>query len=487
MGARILNIRFVLHVLGIVALFESVFMFLNVGIAAVYHEWDVIPLLKAAVITFGVGAVLFLSTGNSRRCTQKIGLRESFLLVTVAWILMSVLGALPYIFTHTTNIVDGLFESFSGFTTTGSSIFNNIEALPKGILFWRSQTHWIGGMGIIMLIVALLPILKSGGIKLFSTESSASIFEKIKPKIVQNARHLWIIYVGLAVAEIIFLLFGGMDWFDATCHAFGTIATGGFSTRNLSVGAYSPYIQYVIIVFMFLSGVNFLLHARIIKGDYKTFFKNEEFRLYTGIILVVSAIISISLVVNQNFEIEKAFRDALFQVVSVITATGFATADYLLWPTHCWLLIFFLMFIGASAGSTGGGIKVIRHLIAFKYLVSRFKIHVNKERLVPVRYNGVMVEDKVILNTFNFIFVYLLVYGVGVVIMVVEGNDIITSAGSVITAMGGIGPGLGKTGPASNFSMLSESTKLTLSFFMLLGRLEILPVLVLFQKGFWRR
>ncbi|MCL3782108.1 TrkH family potassium uptake protein [Prolixibacteraceae bacterium JC049] len=487
MAARTLNIRFVLHILGIVALFESVFMLLDVLVACMYNEWDIVPLLKSTLITGGIGALMFMATGSSKRCARKIGLRESFLLVTLAWILMSVLGALPYILTKTTNVVDGLFESFSGFTTTGSSIFNDIEALPKGILFWRSETHWIGGMGIIMLIVALLPILKSGGIKLFSAESSASIFEKIKPKIVHNAQHLWIIYMILTVVEMLLLVLGGMGLFDATCHAFGTIATGGFSTRNLSVAAYSPYIQYVITLFMFLSGVNFLLHARLIKGDYKSFFKNEEFRLYTGIILVVSILIAVSLVVMQNVGVEKAFRDALFQVVSIITATGFATADYLIWPTHCWLLIFFLMFIGASAGSTGGGIKVIRHLIAFRYLANRFKIHVNRGRLVPVRYNGTRVEDKVILNTFNFIFVYLLIYGLGVILMVIEGNDITTSAGSIITAMGGIGPGLGLTGPASNFAMLSGATKITLTLFMLLGRLEILPVLVLFQQRFWKR
>ncbi|TKG91118.1 TrkH family potassium uptake protein [Puteibacter caeruleilacunae] len=482
---RNLNFRFIFQILGLVALYESAFMLLDVIVACCYQEWDIIPLLKATMITAALGVTLYLAPG--RRLSKNIGLRESFLLVTLSWILMPLLGALPYILTGTTNIIDGLFESISGFTTTGSSIFTDIEALPKGILFWRSETHWIGGMGIIMLVVALLPILKSGGMHLFSTESSASIFEKIRPKIVHNAQHLWMIYMGLTLAETIILMFGGMDLFDATCHSFGTIATGGFSTRNISVAAYSPFIQYVITVFMFLSGVNFLVHARLIKGDYKSFFKNQELKLYTGIVLVVSSIIAISLIVKQNEAIEQAFRDSLFQVVSVITATGFATADYLIWPTNCWLLIFFLMFIGACAGSTGGGIKVIRHLIAFKYLANRFRIHVNKDRFIPVRYNGKRIEDKVILNTFNFIFVYFLVYGIGVLIMLIEGNDVMTSAGSIITAMGGIGPGLGLTGPASNFSMLSDATKLTIPIFMILGRLEILPVLVIFQSRFWKR
>lgn len=480
----ILNIKLIFHIIGIVLFFESFFLLIDIPVSVIYGSIDFFPILFSYLITTFTGIALFLLTRQD--LVKEPTIKESFLIVGLSWLLLSLFGTLPYLFSGAIpKFVDAFFESVSGFTTTGSSILKDIESLPKGILFWRSETHWIGGMGIIVLILAIFPFYNIGGTQLFTAEGSMISFEKLRPRIIETAKRLWGIYMALTVLEIIFLTLGGMNLFDSICHSFGTIATGGFSTKNDSLMGYSPYIQYVVTIFMFLSGANFALHYFFIQGDYKKVFSNEEFRVYTIIVLIATFIISIALIKNGR-SIEAAFREALFQVVSIITATGFASADYLLWPTYAWVIIFALMFIGACVGSTGGGIKIVRHLIVYKNVKAYFKKLFHPNSVNPIRYNESIISSELMRSIFAFYFLYLLIFIFGSFLMTALGLDLESAMGSVITTMGGIGPGLGTVGPASNFSAVPAAGKIALTFFMIIGRLEIYSFLIIFTPFFWK-
>lgn len=479
-----LNLPLIMHIVSIVLLFEGLFMLASVVVSDICHESITGKLLIAFSICFFSGLAVNIVTGEQRRVepTRK----ESIIIVSISWFVLGVAGTLPYLLTHTIpGFTNALFESISGFTTTGSSILTDIESLPKSILFWRSLTHWIGGMGIIVLVVAIMPFLKINGIFLFNSETSSAATEQISTRIRKMARSLWLVYVGLTIVEVLFLLMGKMPFFDSVCHSFATIATGGFSTKNTSITNYSPYIQYVVTLFMLLSGINFALHVLMLKGKFREVAKNEELRLYLLLIFVVTGLITLILFWQSHVHFEKAFRDALFQVVSILTATGFATADYMQWPTQAIFLIGLLMLVGASAGSTGGGVKVVRHLVALKRIRKAFIDLISPSSIHIIHYNGHKIEHNFISKIMGFVFLYYLIAAIGTFLMTLMGIDPETSFGAVITCMGGIGPGFGSVGPASNFFHLPGLAKYLLAVLMVIGRLEIYAILVLFTRSFW--
>jgi trk system potassium uptake protein TrkH len=452
-------------------------------IAYLYSE-DLKPFIYSLIITLSLGVSLFLFSKDLDKNTD-INRRNAYLIVTISWILVSLFGTLPYFFSKTIPMfVDELFESVSGFTTTGASILTDIESLPKSILFWRSLTHWIGGIGIIMLVIIILPSLKMGGYHLFTSESSFQ--EKIKPKIKQVSSRLLFIYVTLTIIETILLLFGNMNLFESVCHSFATISTGGFSPKNSSITLYSPYIQYVIMIFMLLAGTNYIIYYYLIKRDFFKILKNEEFKFYLKIVFLLGFIITLILIFKMHKPIELAFREAFFQVISIITCTGFSTADYLTWPKYAWIIIFFLMFIGGSTGSTSGGIKIKRHLIFFKNLKILFSKILHPHAYIALKINNKIISDELNKSILTFIFIYLITFLIGSFIMIILGFDGQTSCSSVATCLAGIGPGISTVGPASNFAHISVFGKIFLTFLMILGRLEIYPVIILFTKDFWK-
>ena len=485
MSKRKINISLIFQIISVVMVFESLFILAAILISLIYQETITIQLFKSFLAVFGLGVGLNLLTRKQHKVEPT--LKESILIVALSWVVLGTFGTFPYLFTHSIpTFTNAFFESISGFTTTGSSILTDIEALPKSILFWRAETHWIGGMGVIVLVVAIMPFLKINGIQLFNSETSNVADEKITTRIKYVARSLWLVYVGLTAIEVVFLLFGHMPLFDSVCHSFATIATGGFSTKNSSIGGYSPYIQYVVTVFMLLSGINFSLHVLLLKGRGSHAIKNEELKMYLAIILFVGFAITFLLFFKMNIGFEEAFRSAFFQVVSILTATGFATANYSNWPEQAIGLIALLMLIGASAGSTGGGVKVIRHLIALKKLKQRFRNMVSPNAIWPIRYNGRPITQNHVARIMAFIITYYLIVIAGTFVMMAFGQSPSTSFGAVATSMAGIGPGFGKVGPADNFFFLPAGAKYFLTFLMILGRLEIYAVIILFTRSFWR-
>ncbi len=442
--------------------------------------------LLASLAAGGLGAGLL---GLSRRGTLELTHREGFAVVTLGWVLFGVLGALPYWFHGALpTLVDAVFESVSGFTTTGATVLTDIEALPRSLLLWRALTHWLGGMGIIVLGLAILPMLGVGGMQLFRAEVPGPTADRLRPRIQDTAKLLWGVYVGLTAAEVALLMLGGIDLFEAVCHAFATMATGGFSTRNASVGAFnSAYVDAVITVFMFLAGVNFALHHAALTGRWRRALRSEELRAYT--LLTVGAVVVI-MAANAGGtyrSIGENLRYSAFQAVSILTTTGFGTADYELWPVVCQILLVLLMFIGGSAGSTGGGMKVSRVLLILKHAVVQLWSLVHPRGVRVVKLDGNPVPAGVLQGVLGFFALYLLVTGAGSLGMAALGVDPMTSVASVIACVGNIGPGLGGVGPADNYAHLPQAGKALLAFCMLAGRLELLTVFVLFYPSAWRR
>ncbi len=480
-----INFRLIFRIIGFLLMIEGAFMMTGLPFSFLYADSSGLSLLYASLITFTTGAFLHFTLKNGHKNISK---REGYLIVTLTWVCTSVFGSLPFIFSGAIpNITDAFFETMSGFTTTGASILNDIEAVPKDILFWRSMTHWIGGMGIIVLSVAILPVLGIGGMQLFVAEMPGPTPDKLHPRITQTAKRLWGIYVLLTFAETVLLMFGGMDIFEALCHAFGTMATGGFSTQNDSVTSFSPYIQYIIIVFMVLAGTNFTLHYYALMGKFGQVWKNEEFKYYLSILFFVTLIISVSIIIISNTNAEQAIRDSLFQVVSILTTTGYVTSDYLLWPGILWFIIFLLMFIGGSAGSTGGGMKIIRQLLLLKNSALELKRSLHPNAIIPVKYNQKSVSGEIIYKVMAFFFIYMLIFAFGTMVMTILGLDFETSIGATIATLGNIGPGLGDVGPTGNYAAIPAFGKWFLSFLMLLGRLELFTVLIIFAPSFWKK
>ncbi len=380
------------------------------------------------------------------------------------------------------------FETISGFTTTGASILNNIESLPHGLLFWRSVTQWLGGMGIIVLSIAILPILGIGGMQLFVAEVPGPTKDKIHPRIRETAKRLWVIYFLFTIAEAVLLFAGGMTFFDSICHSFTTMATGGFSTKQASIAHFnSPFIHYVIIIFMFVAGTNFTLHYHWLHRNFGNLKKNDEFRFYAKLIIGISVVVAIALFLNNYAGVEKSFRDSLFQIVSIVTTTGFVTADYELWGLFFQLLFFLLLFTGGCAGSTGGGIKIVRHFLLIKNSLLELRRLIHPRAIIPVRFNNHSVPSDIISNILAFFLFYLAIFVMGTIVMSIIGLDFLSAIGSVATSLGNVGPAIASVGPSQNFSHLPDFGKWFLSFLMLMGRLELFTILIIFSPAFWKR
>ncbi len=448
-------------------------------------HWD---FLICSSITILFGTVMRLSTKTEKNA--EIKKRDGYLIVVGGWICMSLFGSLPYIISGSIpNFTDAFFETMSGFTTTGSTILNDIESLPRSILFWRSMTQWIGGMGIIVLTIAVLPLLGIGGMELFVAEAPGPTKDKIHPRIKETAKRLWIIYFGLTTLETFILLFLGLDFFDAINHALTTTSTGGFSTKQNSIAAFqNPWVETVIIVFMFIAGTNFTLIYFGLKLKFKKLIKNDEFKWYISALSIVIFALSLFhfLTVN-NSSLLNSFRAISFQVVSIITTTGYATADYTLWGSFLSFVFFLLLFSGASAGSTSGGIKIVRIVLLIKNSLLEFKRRLHPKAIIPLILNGKSVSGQITYNLLAFIFLYLFIFTVGSLILTFIGVDFLTSISAVASAIGNVGPGIGTVGPSASFYHLPVLAKWILSVLMLMGRLELFTVCLLLTPYFWKR
>ena len=476
------NLFIVLKVLSRNLLIISVALIICASIALLYHE-DANPFLLASGIVMLAGGGFYLLT--SKRKGEYVQKKEAYLSVTLSWVLLGLFGSLPYLFSGSIpSFTDAIFESVSGFTTTGSSILTDIESLPKAILFWRSLTHWIGGIGIIVLFIIIMPAFQMGGYQMFTMESSLQ--EKIQPKIRSVGTRLLIIYLALTFSEVLFLLIGGMNLFESVCHAFGTIATGGFSPKNSSIGGYSPFIQYVIMIFMLLAGTNFIIHYYLVKRNFRKVRENDELKYYLAFIGSIGLIITGILFFGLNKSFGESFRESFFQVISIVTCTGYATADYMQWPQVAWIIILFSMFLGGSTGSTAGGIKIARHVVLIRNIRKVFSQLANPNAILSVKLNNRTIPDETNNSIIGFIYLYIIIFIAGSLLLAITGLDGITAASSVATCMAGIGPGIGSVGPAGNFAHLPDTAKWILSFVMIMGRLEIFTILMLFTREYWR-
>jgi len=481
-----MNLLLTLRILGSLLLFLGGTLVVPVPISLYYSDGAWSAFFISALICGVVGALVMAAC----RSKKELSVREGFAVVTFGWAVFAVFGALPFLFSGAiASPIDAVFETMSGFTTTGSTILTEIESLPQSLLFWRALTHWLGGMGIIVLSLAILPMLGVGGMQLFKAEVPGPTADRLKPRIQDTAKMLWGVYVLLTGLETVLLMLGGMSLFDAVCHAFATLATGGFSTRNASVGAYdSGYIDGVITLFMILAGVNFALHFHALRGRFRDFFSSEELRVYLAIIVVATAVI---MTFNWAEDLYGGFvenlRYTLFQVASIMTTTGFGTADFELWPVVTQYLLVLLMFIGGCAGSTGGGIKVARILLLFKHAqVQLFRlIHPRAIRLVKL--GSMPVDKEVMQSILGFFALFIAVFVTGSLMVAATGMDVVSSAAAVIACLANIGPGLGSVGPVDNFAHVPDFGKGVLIVCMLMGRLELFTVLVLFFPSFWKK
>jgi trk system potassium uptake protein TrkH len=476
------------RIIGLLLIFVAGSLVLPLIVSLIYQDGDAMAFVWSIVVTIIVAAALYLP---SRGKAHEINHREGFAIVTLGWVSACLAGALPFYLTGTfDNFTFCLFESTSGFTTTGASVLSNIEALPHGVLFWRSLTHWMGGMGIILLSVAILPLLGVGGMELYRAEVPGTVLpDRLSPRISETARILWWVYVLISAAEIILLWIGGMPLFDSLCHTFGTMATGGFSTKNASIGHYgSVYIQVVVTFFMFLAGVNFFLHYQMLSGRPRVYLKDPEFRFYITIIIGGILLFTILLTregVYQN--IFKSLQFASFQVLAILTTTGYTTADFEKWPYLTQIILVLFMFIGGMGGSTGGGMKCLRILIVIKAAYRELFRLIHPRAVTPLRLGKRTVPDKAVNGVLGFFCLFLGLFVIASLALCLLGLDLTTSLCAVIACIGNIGPGLGAVGPTDNYSSIPLVGKWILIFCMLLGRLEIYTVIIMLVPEFWRK
>lgn len=480
-----INFKIIGRVLGILLLIIGVLMWTGLPFSWYFQSGDGPALFYAGLVNVSIGSLLWFSIKDTKR--SNIHKREGYLIVALGWLAMVTFGMLPYLFSGIIpSIPDALFETVSGMTTTGASVLTDIEATPKAILYWRSLTQWIGGMGIIVLTVAIFPLLGIGGVELFIAEAPGPTSDKLHPRISETAKRLWLIYVGLTAILAFIFYFEGMSPYEGLNHALTTMATGGFSTRNTSMAAFSPTIQYTTIFFMFLAGANYTVIYYGLKGKFKRVWASEEFRAYLLLIVFLAIVISLQVYWATDIGWEQSFRDSLFQIVSLITTTGFVSADYTAWTEGLTLMFFILLFLGASAGSTSGGIKIVRHLVFIKNSFLEFKRILHPRAIVPLKLNGNVVNERVITHIITFLLLYMIIFILGSLTLTWMGLDFMTAIGAVATSIGNVGPGIGKVGPVDNFAWLSAEIKIVLSFLMLLGRLELFTILVLFMPYFWK-
>jgi trk system potassium uptake protein TrkH len=480
-----MHIGSVIHILGFLLMFLAAAMLLPLPFSFYYSDSVHYHLIASAIITFIFGFIGFKATRFDRDLRPK----EGFAVVTFGWLSFSLFGSLPFLLSGAIpSFTDAFFETMSGFSTTGATILTDIEILPAGILFWRSLTHWIGGMGIIVLSLAILPFLGVGGMQLFKAEVPGPVADKLTPRITETAKILWGVYVLLSAVEVVLLMVGGMNLFDALCHTFGTMATGGYSTRNASIGAYnSAYIDYVIIAFMLMAGTNFALHYRFLRGDFRTYFRNREFLVFISIVGLATVIIGLDTFFNHYHEFPLTIRKTLFQVTAILTTTGYGTADYEQWSFISQFILFVLMFMGGCAGSTGGGMKIMRIFVLAKFVFAEITRLLHPHAVVPVRIGKNTVPREVVTNVMGFFILFMLIFVLGVILMASMGLDMATSFGAVAASLGNIGPGLGQVGPTDNYAHIPISGKWVLAMLMLMGRLELFTVIILFSPSYWRK
>lgn len=486
----------VLGILGAFVFFLGFALLFPMVIALVYEEavWN--TFLYSASIAFMVGGSLYYFF----KTDQELRIREGFLVVSFTWLFLSLVGALPFVISGILpSYTDAVFETMSGLTTTGATImggatsdgFQNpqIESLPKSFLFWRSLAHWLGGMGIIVLSLAILPLLGVGGMQLFQAESPGPTTDKLTPRVQETAKLLWGIYVAFTAAEFLLLwIHPSMDWFEAINHAFATLATGGFSTKNGSIAAFdSVYVDIIITLFMFLAGINFAMHFRLLRGDTKTFFDNRETRFYSLLTLIAIAIITLSLWFFDEYSIGSALRYGAFQAVAIITTTGFGTDNYELWYSFGAFFLFLLFFTGGCAGSTGGGPKMIRWMIIIRNSYREVRQIVHPKAILPIRIGEKTVDPNIQRTVLSFFMLYIFVFGLGALIMASMGYGMDSAIGASIACLGNIGPGWGEFGPTDNFAQIPYIGKWVLILMMMVGRLEIFTVLLIFTPTFWRQ
>ena len=490
-----INTKIIVYFLGFLLLINGGFMFLTALLSYIYQDGITNSLLMSGVLVTLVGLAMLILNKNH---DKQINKREGYLVVVLGWLAMIFSGTIPYIFTGT---IDGFsnifFETTSGFTATGATIINDVEILPEGILFWRSITHWLGGMGMIVFAIAILPLLGIGGMQLFSAESPGPSTDKLHPRITDTAKRLWLIYVTYTLVETICLKLAGMSFFDAINHSMSNIASGGFSTKNESLAYWNsnPLVQYIVIFFMFVAGTNFVLSYFGFKLNFKKIFNDEEFKVYSFLIIGFTVSVALVLYFSTDFlsdfdlqiqRIEGVFRHSLFQVVSIITTTGFVTADYTSWTPLLLLLFFGMMFLGGSAGSTSGGFKIMRHLLIIKNGVLQFRKILHPHAIIPLRYNTSSVSNEITYNILGFFIVYMLSFIIGTLVFALFGLDFESALGVSASSLGNVGPSIGSYGPMNTFSELPLLAKWWSSFLMLLGRLELFTVLIIFTPYFWR-
>ena len=479
-----MNYRTIINVLGKLLLIESAAMILPLLVSLYYRQNDTIAFILTISITVLTGGVLTLSTKDKKGVVK---IRESLVIVSFGWVLISLFGSLPIFITGSTNsFTDAFFETISGFSTTGATILSDVESLPYGILFWRSFTHWIGGMGILVFTLSIFPAVGVGSFRIFKAETTGPIVEKITPHIKDTAKILYRIYLAFTLIGILLLVIGGMNWFDATVYTFGSVGTGGFATKNMSVGAYnSTYIHLVISIFMIISGINFSLHYSLIRGRWKDVVQDRELRFYLGVIAVSVLLIASNLTIARHSGLLLSLRDSLFQVSSIITTTGYSTVNFDAWPAFSKFILFILMFIGGCSGSTAGAMKNIRILVLIK-LVKRDILKIfHPKAVIPVKLGNKTISSETLGSIASFFVLYIFIFIAGTLLTTLDGADLLTASSSVAAMLGNIGPGFEMVGPTMNFAHFSAWSKWLFSFLMLLGRLELFTVLVLFSKKFW--
>ncbi len=484
-----MNIKIILKIISILLLILSFFLMIPAFIALYNQEMKCFYSFSVTILGTNLFALIMLFLLRNIK-SNSMSTRDGFLFVTFSWIFVSLIGALPlFLSSAIPSFTDAFFETISGFTTTGASILSNIEGLPRSMLFWRSLTHWLGGMGIVVLTVAILPLLGIGGLQLIKAEAPGPTVDKITPRITETAKLLWFIYLGFTAIETVLLMLGGMSLFDALTHTFATLATGGFSTKNSSVAKFdSAYIDAVITIFMVLAGVNFTLHYRLLTGRFKALWKDTELKAYVLIFSVATLIMTISLYWNNVYStIGTALRYASFQAATILTTTGFASADFEKWPQICIVVLFILMFVGGSSGSTGGGIKVIRIVTLLKQGINEMKFLLHPRGIFILKISGKPVRKNIIYAISGFFFLYIFMLLITTFIVATSGQDLLTSFTTALATVGNIGPGFGKIGPTENYAFFPDYVKWFLSFAMLVGRLELYTVLVIFTPRFWGR
>lgn len=483
-----MNIRLLIHVVSLILVAISGALALAAGVAFLYGDGDGLAFVISAAIPAVVGLVGFRRTSMDR----DLRVREGYAVVSLSWIAIGIVGAVPFLLTGVVDSpVAAFFESVSGFTTTGATVFADIESLPHGVLFWRSLTQWLGGMGIIVLGIAILPFLGVGGMQLFRAEVPGPTPERLAPRITQTAKLLWLVYAGLTATQAALYMLGGVGVFDAVTHAFTTLSTGGFSPRAASIAAFdSAFIHYVTILFMTLAGINFALHYRALTGRPGVYLKEPELRFFL-VVLGVSLVLVLGVTLASGhyaeLGLERAFRDGLFQVVSIATTTGFVTHDYELWPLGAQLVLLLLMFMGGMSGSTGGGMKVVRLNILVRHGFAEMRKSLHPRAVIVTRMGRRAIQESVLLNVLGFVLLYILLFALGALALAFLGSDLATAVGASAAAIGNIGPGLGQVGAVDHYGWLDPSSQLVLIFLMLVGRLEIFTVLLLFHPELWSR